>query len=842
MKFPIDFSAQIKLNRMLVYLGIIFLLITYIGFHYLQTIYLKMYVDNYIREVVNPDALRLKYEIEQQLINKGEDKESLEPILDRYHATLPLFKQLIIQKQGRFIADSARRYNASEIPSTCQPIDQLTFKSLHKNFYCYYFHLKQAERLRSNRYSVILNLNGGYFTTGMEHGIQQLMRPVMWSYLLIGFLLFFSFWLVFVRSFDALIRWLKDPKEKADTFVIIEFNKITRAVGDYLDKLFEHEKVLRVQAETERYLRSIMDTVSKIDELLVKEKNETNFLSSASQILSRHKNYLHTSIDLYDEEEMLTPSSAVTSLVSVNSLQRNLSIPGSLIQKRLGDHNQIVLLSRQELEACCSDQHYDEAAINLNAPLTISNYTVAVVPLIIEGTKPIGFLTLLSTKKEGFVDEEVAMLIELGGDIAFAINAFKHQEKLENMSYVNSATGLPNSAKLQKDLPFMQKRIAAMMNIDRFKSINKLYGIKIGDTVLGQLAQFIEDAIDPYAALYHYVSDEFVIVFEKHIDKKRAESLMESLLETLENHTFLTEEIEISLSARIGATVLETGESIQELQFGVTSAKEMNKTIAWYTPDLQKRENLNTISLFRQVHKALEEQNVVCYFQAIVDLSTNERTHYESLVRIIAEDGNVLLPYQFLDFVKQTRLYPSLTRKVFEQSIRAIPMLDASVAINLSVFDILNPQVTQMIYTTLQTTDLPYPVIFEILESEGIENYDEVNKFIENVKDLGAKIAIDDFGSGYANFTHIARLNADYLKIDGSLIKHIGQDRRMYEIVRHVNQISHEIGMETIAEFVFDETVRDLCGELGIDLAQGYVLHKPASLEQITGSPSQTAP
>jgi c-di-GMP phosphodiesterase len=150
-----------------------------------------------------------------------------------------------------------------------------------------------------------------------------------------------------------------------------------------------------------------------------------------------------------------------------------------------------------------------------------------------------------------------------------------------------------------------------------------------------------------------------------------------------------------------------------------------------------------------------------------------------------------------------------------------------SYSINLTLDDILNQETQNTIYDLLKHTDAGNRLIFEILESEGIENFEEVSAFITHVKQYGCKIAIDDFGSGYSNFAYLMRLNVDYIKIDGSLIKHLDIDLSAQDIVRSIVEFANRLNVQTIAEFVSTASIYEECKELGIDYIQGYYLSEP---------------
>lgn len=152
-------------------------------------------------------------------------------------------------------------------------------------------------------------------------------------------------------------------------------------------------------------------------------------------------------------------------------------------------------------------------------------------------------------------------------------------------------------------------------------------------------------------------------------------------------------------------------------------------------------------------------------------------------------------------------------------------------SINLSVDDIFDKTTKQFLLNKLRSTSHAKRMIFELLESEGIENYHEVSAFIAEVKEFGCRIAIDDFGTGYSNFAHILRLDVDILKIDGSLIRNIDTDANAQTILTAVTEFSKHLNLKTVAEFVHSEAVYEKCKALGIDYLQGYYLGEPKPLD-----------
>ncbi len=228
-----------------------------------------------------------------------------------------------------------------------------------------------------------------------------------------------------------------------------------------------------------------------------------------------------------------------------------------------------------------------------------------------------------------------------------------------------------------------------------------------------------------------------------------------------------------------------------------------------------------------KLKKALENDRIVPYYQAIFNINTNKIEKYEALVRLIDEDGSIVSPFYFLNIAKKSKQYLKLTKQVIKKSFEYFKDKDYEFSVNLTLEDIKNKNISSYIIEMLKEYKIASKVVFEIVESEGIEDFDQINNFLDRARELGCKIAIDDFGSGYSNFEYLIKLNADYIKIDGSLIKDILIDKSNQEIVVTIIDFAKRQGFKTIAEFVSNEEIFNKVKELGIDYVQGYYISEP---------------
>ncbi|RXJ68925.1 hypothetical protein CRV08_05680 [Halarcobacter ebronensis] len=271
----------------------------------------------------------------------------------------------------------------------------------------------------------------------------------------------------------------------------------------------------------------------------------------------------------------------------------------------------------------------------------------------------------------------------------------------------------------------------------------------------------------------------------------------------------------------------------ENVRYGIEKAVEENKNLIFANQLLEEaqdtaKRNLETIQM---VKKALDNSRIVSFFQPIINNSTKEIVKYESLVRLINDDGEIVSPYFFLDVSKKGSYYTKITKRVIENSFEILDHIKDNISINLSVLDIENQIIRDTLYKLISKREYKGRVTFELLEDENIKDFRLVKDFIRSVKSIGdVKIAIDDFGSGYSNFERLLEYSPDILKIDGSLIKNIETDNFSRNLVETIVTFAKKQGLETIAEYVENEKIYNILTELGVDYSQGFYFGKPIKL------------
>ncbi|MFA7070462.1 MAG: GGDEF domain-containing phosphodiesterase, partial [Sulfurimonas sp.] len=344
-----------------------------------------------------------------------------------------------------------------------------------------------------------------------------------------------------------------------------------------------------------------------------------------------------------------------------------------------------------------------------------------------------------------------------------------------------------------------------------------------GDSILKQVASWLNGV----HKTYRIAGDEFAMLFYDELNKEQVSAFVDNVLKRFSFATFFIQNEQIPVRLNIGIAIDSDKLAIQA-DIALHESKEKRLKYAFYEKVANIEELYRTnLMIAANVHSAIFENRLVCHYQPILDYATGRVVKYESLVRLLCTDSTVMSPMTFLHIAKKTKLYSHITQMVIEQSCKEFKDKKEEFSINISIDDILDPLTTEHIIKTITNTNTASRVVFEILESDGIQNYDTVEGFIKQVKALGAKIAIDDFGSGYSNFEHILRLDIDYIKIDGTLIKDILTKPYSQIIVGTIVDFAKKIKAKTIAEFVSSKEIFDLLKEMGVDFAQGYHIGKP---------------
>lgn len=380
------------------------------------------------------------------------------------------------------------------------------------------------------------------------------------------------------------------------------------------------------------------------------------------------------------------------------------------------------------------------------------------------------------------------------------------------------------------------------IDMDQFKQINDSCGHLAGDELLRQVASILATDLTSKDMLARVGGDEFCLLLTQRT-MAEVEICLQLLLQRISVFRFCWDQQVFTIGASIGVVDLQryqgsTQELLKAADNGCYLAKHQGRN-RYLLVDANTAE-LNHLQQQRQLvsylRQALEQNSFALYAQPIVPLSVQSAgMQYEILLRLTDPQGQLLNPAVFIPLAEQSGLMGHIDRWVIRQVLaqlaanpRHVSVLD-KVAINLSGASLSDPELLNYIRQQLKTYAVPAgKLCFEITETAAITNLAAARQLIAQLRAIGCRFALDDFGAGMSSFAYLRELKVDYLKIDGSFVKQMTQQATDAVMVRAMAEIARSLQMETIAEFVPDEATCVLLRSIGVQYGQGYALGKPA--------------
>ncbi|WP_066167594.1 bifunctional diguanylate cyclase/phosphodiesterase [Aliarcobacter cryaerophilus] len=445
---------------------------------------------------------------------------------------------------------------------------------------------------------------------------------------------------------------------------------------------------------------------------------------------------------------------------------------------------------------------------------------------------------LKNKKKDGtfyYINTTISPIFDENGEI-FEYVAIRHEitdlvlktEKLNRILREDYLTEIGSRYKLIEDISNQENLSISILDIKNFSDVNDFFGYKIGDYILKLVAKRIEELVIKKSnySVYRLTSDVFAILAsnESKIDfmknvKEISKIISSKAIRAKGREVFVS--INYTFSFEPKNSLLETANVIRKY-----SKTNPNQIIYDRSLEIEKDYEKNIFWTLK-IKKALENNDIIPYYQAIYNLQTNKIEKYECLMRL-NDSGKIVSPFFFLDIAKKSGQYLQLTKRMIDSSFEYFKDKDFEFSINFTFEDISNEEISNYVIEKIKELNIGNRVVFEIVESEEIDDFNLINGFFCTIRELGCKIAIDDFGSGYSNFEYLIKLDADYIKIDGSLIKDVLVSKGNENIITMIINFAKDQGFKTIAEFVSSKDILEKVKYLGVDYVQGYYIHEPS--------------
>ncbi len=458
------------------------------------------------------------------------------------------------------------------------------------------------------------------------------------------------------------------------------------------------------------------------------------------------------------------------------------------------------------------------------------NYSFAISALA-EGSRrtKINVDCLRENAGELINDQEhiVKYLLNLDKGTASGDDMSRRQHEIEETLFRDEETGIGNITKYSFDFSMGKFDKICMLTFRNEGLLNAFMSKSKFNVCLNRFYADIADFInDDCFSCYVYKKTCLIITCSPLVCDGEFIDVMHSVQNYVSEYKFgeYLPVIEFSV-------VMHEEDMINKAELTLMSMRSKKLFFLHYTSDLGLEQiHARKLKMLKILNDAVANSRVIPYFQGIRDNSSGCIDMYESLMRIRDDQGYVYTPDRFMDIAKEYGFYPDISYQMITKVMAMFRERSESVTINLNISDIYNYRIVRFILKYLKNAPHPENYVFELTETEEIEDYQLIAEFVEQIHQMGGKVAIDDFGSGFSNIVNVFKIKSDYIKIDGEIVRSIKNDIYAREFLVMIAEWSGKHGKEIIAEYIEDQEIQDIIRENRIRYSQGYLFSRPSEL------------
>jgi diguanylate cyclase (GGDEF)-like protein/PAS domain S-box-containing protein len=633
-----------------------------------------------------------------------------------------------------------------------------------------------------------------------------------------------------------------------------ELSEVNKALAQQID---DREEVNQELMETVQELSTTRNTLSDTHEVLTVAhqvaKDTSASLARSEEIQTKLRDYItkgqHNQKILFDEKERLRVTlSLIADAVITTDMSGRVTYLNPIAETMTGWTS--VEAKGHPLPDILNIIHSQTHESGPNP-----------VELIFQGKTDVGLAihtVLIQRSGDTFnIEDSAAPLRDPHGKLIGAVLIFhdvtQAMDMAAKMTYQvshDALTGLIDRREFERRLEQVllsrvqdgRQHTLLYLDIDQFKVVNDTCGHLAGDELLKQVTSLMQARLRTNDTLARVGGDEFALLVEDCLTEP-ALRLADVLRQTVHDFHFTWKEESFQLGLSIGlVTFGNESETLPDILRMADAAcylakdKGRNRIQVYAAEDMGIAQRHGEMGWVGRIQKALEEQRFVLYSQKILPLAGNPEPseHYEVLLRMQDEAGELIPPMAFIPAAERYGLMPQLDRWVitaaFAQYNRRYSVNGCvdTCAINISGASMCDESFYDFVAEQFDLYKIPpLGICFEITETAAIANLAQAAVLIGRLKDLGCRFSLDDFGSGMASFAYLKHLPVDYLKIDGGFVKDMIDDPIDHSMVEAINHIGHVMKIETIAEFVENDAILEALRRIGVNYAQGYGIEKP---------------
>ena len=427
----------------------------------------------------------------------------------------------------------------------------------------------------------------------------------------------------------------------------------------------------------------------------------------------------------------------------------------------------------------------------------------------------------------------------------------------------DSMTGLMNRSGFEAQIHESKKSLEGdndshqliYFDLDNLQLVNDTFDRNAGDEVIIRFAQLIEEHLPKNAVATRLAEDDFVILLT-HSDTDAALKLTEDIRKDGHVLRYLKGDKSLQVTVSIGISELRHGgrggDALTAARIACDSAKDHGRDRVEIHDQANRSiiQRYDDMQLVSEIQKSLDNDAFVLYAQPIVPLAPgSDGSRYEILLRMQDNKGNRVSSSAFFSAAERYQLMPQIDRWVVSRTLARLSEFadwlektSAQFAINLSGQSLGDDDILTFVVEEIESSGVSASSLcFEVTESAAVSSRDKAQAFIDALRDHGCRFSLDDFGAGLSSFAYLKNFNVDVLKIDGSFIRDITDNRISESMVAAITQVAKVMELKTVAEYVESKQTKKLLRELGVDFAQGHAVGKPVELESVLDSLAERA-
>jgi diguanylate cyclase (GGDEF)-like protein/PAS domain S-box-containing protein len=606
-------------------------------------------------------------------------------------------------------------------------------------------------------------------------------------------------------------------------------------IQDVTDQKRAEERIKR--------LNRVYAVLSGINSLIVRVRGRQELFKEACGLAVKHGNFRMAWIGLVESAaQRILPVASAGEVRDFFASARLSMVEGTR------DFGLSGMALRDLKPAISHDVHGDSQSLLKDEYAKRGINSLCVMPLIVGG-KGVGVLALYAPEAGFFDDDEMRLLLELAGDISFAIEHIEKSEKAEYLAYYDPLTGLANRTLFHERLAQHvetardENRSLALviMDIERFKTINDTMGRHAGDALLVKIADRMVQHL-PMVRVARIGSDLFAAAVPDMSGEALAR-LIEENLKAFFGTPYRIGEAELRVSARLGIALFPNDAAdgdalLRNAEAALKKAKKAGERYLFYEEKMTERV-AEKLSLENKLRQALENGEFVLHYQPKVELENRTLVGVEALLRWSSPELGLVAPLKFVHLLEETGLIQevgswaikqaSLDHRRWVERGFKIPR----VAVNVSAIQLRQRNFVRLVEDAIIDGLAPTGIDLEITESLVMEDIEANIEKLRAVRGLGINVAIDDFGTGYSSLGYLAKLPVQSLKIDRSFVEAMQEDANAMTLVSTIISLAHSLKLKVVAEGVETEDQARILRLLRCDEMQGYLFSKPLPLESL---------